>query len=123
MTPIPLLEINYFGLAQAFTMSGLSVHQTFEQDPEIYRFEFSDLNQDIHVSLFPLKGGGCSRPWFDGRRGTGRRIVRPMYRLHQRSGLKIHAIARGKAASHLLYRLFAKEQNWMSPHLNQSRRD
>jgi hypothetical protein len=37
-------------------MQGLSVHQTFEQDPEIYRFEFSDHYHDIHVWLFPLKG-------------------------------------------------------------------
>ena len=56
MTPVPLREIDYFALAEAFTMNGFSVHQTFEQDPEIYRFEFSDLSQDIHVWLFPLKG-------------------------------------------------------------------
>jgi hypothetical protein len=56
MTPIPLREIDHFALAEAFTMNGLSVHQTFEQEPEIYRFEFSDLNRDIHVWLFPLKG-------------------------------------------------------------------
>jgi hypothetical protein len=56
MTPIPLREIDYFALAEAFTMNGLCVHQTFDQDREVYRFEFSDLNQDIHVWLFPLKG-------------------------------------------------------------------
>jgi hypothetical protein len=56
MTPIPLREIDCFALAEAFTMNGLSVHQTFDQDPEIYRFELSDLSQDIHVWLFPLKG-------------------------------------------------------------------
>jgi hypothetical protein len=31
-------------------------HQTFDNEPEIYRFEFSDLYHDIHVWLFPLKG-------------------------------------------------------------------
>jgi hypothetical protein len=56
MTPIPLSEIDYFGLAESFTMNELSAHQTFEDDPEIYRFEFSDLSQDIHLWLFPLKG-------------------------------------------------------------------
>jgi hypothetical protein len=55
MTPIPLRDIDYFALAKAFTLNGLSVHQTFDQDPEIYRFEFSDLSRDIHVWLFPLK--------------------------------------------------------------------
>jgi hypothetical protein len=43
-------------------MNGFSVHETFDQDPEIYRFEFSDLSQDIHVLLFPLKGGFSSHP-------------------------------------------------------------
>jgi hypothetical protein len=37
-------------------MRGFSVHQTFDNEPEIYRFEFSDLDHDIHVWLFPLKG-------------------------------------------------------------------
>jgi hypothetical protein len=55
MTTRPLREIDYFALVEAFTMHGLSVHQTFDQDPDIYRFEFSDLSQDIHVWLFPLK--------------------------------------------------------------------
>jgi hypothetical protein len=36
-------------------MKGFSVNQTFDDDPEIYRFEFSDLSQDIHVWIFPLK--------------------------------------------------------------------
>jgi hypothetical protein len=56
MTPIPLREIDYFGPAEAFTMRGFSVHQTFDNEPEIYRFEFSDLEHDVHVWLFPLKG-------------------------------------------------------------------
>jgi hypothetical protein len=56
MTPVPLREIDYFAIAEVCTMNGFSVHQTFEDDPEVYRFEFSDLSQDIHVWLFPLKG-------------------------------------------------------------------
>jgi hypothetical protein len=56
MTPVPLREIDCFGLAEAFTMRGFSVHQTFDKDPEVYRFEFSDLGQDIHLWIFPLKG-------------------------------------------------------------------
>ena len=32
------------------------MHQTFDQESEIYRFEFSDLSHDVHVWLFPLKG-------------------------------------------------------------------
>jgi hypothetical protein len=55
MTPVPLRDIDYFGLAEACTMNGFSVHQTFDQDPEIYRFEFSDLPHDVHVWLFLLK--------------------------------------------------------------------
>src|SRR5208282_2859382 len=55
MTPRPVRDIDYFGLAEACTMHGFSVHQTFDKDPEIYRFEFSDLSQDIHVWIFPLK--------------------------------------------------------------------
>jgi hypothetical protein len=56
MTPIPRRGIDYLGLAESFTMTGFPCIKPSKQDPEIYRFEFSDLSQDIHVWLFPLKG-------------------------------------------------------------------
>jgi hypothetical protein len=76
MAPIRLRDIDYLSLAESFTMTGFSVHQTFEQDPEIYGFEFSDLSQDIHVWLFPFERRGRGPAWFDGRSRFGRRIIR-----------------------------------------------
>jgi hypothetical protein len=55
MKPIPLRDIDYLAAAKACTMHGLSVHQTSDNDPEVHRFEFSDLGHDVHVWLFPLK--------------------------------------------------------------------
>jgi hypothetical protein len=56
MIPVPLPEIDYFALSEAITMHGFSVHQTLDDDPEVHRFEFSDLSRDIHLFIYPLKG-------------------------------------------------------------------
>jgi hypothetical protein len=56
MTPVPLRDVDYFGLAEASTMNGFSVHQTFDQDPEIYRFEFSSQSRfrTIEAAMYVL---------------------------------------------------------------------
>jgi len=50
MTLIRLRDIDYLGLAESFTMTGFSVHQTFERDPEIYRFTATEFLENIDVA-------------------------------------------------------------------------
>jgi hypothetical protein len=54
LMPRPLREIDYFSLAEAFAMQGFMVREVFDRHPEVHRFEYSDLGNDLHVWLFPL---------------------------------------------------------------------
>jgi hypothetical protein len=55
MTATPLPEIDYFGLSRACEAEGFRVHEVFDQDAEIARWEFFDESADLHAWIFPRK--------------------------------------------------------------------